>query len=96
MKNGLKGVTDATVFCKSMQKNSPKPMIRSMKSYAQGGMTDSECAGKPKKPGCKKTFRSSGKSSSGGDASLFGKIAGAVGGVGAALGIGKYIKNNKN
>ena len=41
MKNGLKGVTDATVFCKSMQKNSPKPMIRNGKSYAEGGMTSS-------------------------------------------------------
>ena len=39
MKNGLKGVTDATVFCKSMQKGGPAPMIRSMKSYAEGGMT---------------------------------------------------------
>ena len=39
MKNGLKGVTDATVFCKSMQKRGAKPMIRSMKSYAEGGMT---------------------------------------------------------
>jgi hypothetical protein len=96
MKQGLKGVTDATVFCKSMQKGGAKPMIRSMKSYAEGGMTASECAGKPKKPGCKKTFRSSGKSSSGGDASLIGKIAGAVGGVGAALGIGRYIKKNKD
>ena len=41
MKNGLKGVTDATVFCKSMQKGGAKPMIRSMKSYAEGGMTSS-------------------------------------------------------
>jgi hypothetical protein len=56
MKHGLKGVTDATVFCKSMQKGGPAPMIRSMKSYAEGGMTASECAGKPKKPGCKKNI----------------------------------------
>ena len=57
MKNGLKGVTDATVFCKSMQKGGAKPMIRSMKSYAEGGMTqmgmsmesaDAEC--KPGRP----------------------------------------------
>lgn len=40
MKNGLKGVTDATVFCKSMKKGGPAPMIRSMKSYKVGGMTD--------------------------------------------------------
>ena len=39
MKNGLKGVTDATVFCKSMQKGGPKSMIRSMKSYEVGGVT---------------------------------------------------------
>ena len=31
MKNGLKGVTDATVFCKSMKKGGPAPMIQSMK-----------------------------------------------------------------
>jgi len=40
MKNGLKGVTDAITFCKSMQKGGPAPMIRSMKSYEVGGMTD--------------------------------------------------------
>ena len=40
MKNGLKGITDATVFCKSMKKGGPAPMIRSMKSYEVGGMTD--------------------------------------------------------
>ena len=40
MKNGLKGVTDATVFCKSMQKGGPKAMIQPMKSYAVGGQTD--------------------------------------------------------
>ena len=39
MKNGLKGVTDATVFCKSMKKGGPAPMIRSMKSYEVGGVT---------------------------------------------------------
>lgn len=46
MKNGLKGVTDATVFCKSMKKGGPAPMIRSMKSYAEGGMAEmSEMSG---------------------------------------------------
>jgi hypothetical protein len=39
MKNGLKGVTDATVFCKSMKKGGTSPMIRSMKSYEVGGVT---------------------------------------------------------
>ena len=59
MKNGLKGVTDATVFCKSMQKGGPAPMIR---SYEPGGITgiqspemmstesDSNCW--PGRPGC--------------------------------------------
>jgi hypothetical protein len=49
MKNGLKGVTDAMVFCKSMQKGGAKPMIRSMKSYSEGGMTsdDAKCQGGP-------------------------------------------------
>jgi hypothetical protein len=45
MKNGLKGVTDATVFCKSMQKGGPKPMIRSMKSYEVGGVTGLQASG---------------------------------------------------
>lgn len=74
MKHGLKGVTDATVFCKSMQKGGPAPMIRSMKSYEVGGITDtasSECyemvqegAGPPKRrkkkkcPGNKQSVRS--------------------------------------
>ena len=39
MKNGLKGVTDATVFCKSMQKGGPKAMIQPMSKYMAGGMT---------------------------------------------------------
>ena len=40
MKKGLKGITDATVFCKSMKKGGTPPMIRSMKSYDVGGTTD--------------------------------------------------------
>jgi hypothetical protein len=44
MKNGLKGVTDATVFCKSMKKGGPKPMIRDMKSYNVGGATGLQTA----------------------------------------------------
>lgn len=39
MKNGLKGVTDATVFCKSMKKGGAASMIQPMKKYAAGGMT---------------------------------------------------------
>ena len=37
MKNGLKGVTDATVFCKSMKKGGPKAMIQLMSKYMAGG-----------------------------------------------------------
>ena len=40
MKNqGLKGVTDATVFCASMRKGGPKAMIAPVKKYETGGMT---------------------------------------------------------
>jgi hypothetical protein len=54
MKNGLKGVTDAMVFCKSMQKGGPAPMIKSMKNYSEGGMTsdDAKCQGWPPRKGC--------------------------------------------
>ena len=45
MKNGLKGVTDATVFCKSMKKGGPKPMIRDMKSFEIGGATGLQASG---------------------------------------------------
>ena len=67
MKNGLKGITDATVFCKSMKKGGPAPMIRSMKSYEVGGITglqspsaataetESECW--PGRPGCPQSKR---------------------------------------
>lgn len=97
MKNGLKGVTDATVFCKSMQKGGAKPMIRSMKSYEVGGATE-QCGPGDRGKGCRKKtkYKSSGRSSSGGDATLVGKIAGGLAGVGAALGLGKYVKNNKD
>jgi hypothetical protein len=37
MKNGLKGVTDAMVFCKSMKKGGPKAMIQPMSKYMAGG-----------------------------------------------------------
>lgn len=67
MKHGLKGVTDATAFCKSMKKGGPAPMIRSMKSYNVGGVTgmqspemvstesDFDCW--PGKPGCAQSKR---------------------------------------
>jgi hypothetical protein len=68
MKHGLKGVTDATVFCKSMKKGGPAPMIRSMKSYEVGGVTglqspnaasaESQCTGGPgDPPGCRGSKR---------------------------------------
>ena len=85
MKQGLKGITDATVFCKSMKKGGAAPMIRSMKSYAAGGTTESECAGKPKKPGCFKSFKSKGRSSEtkgGWVAGLTAAGAGALGALG--------------
>jgi hypothetical protein len=88
MKNGLKGVTDATAFCKTMQKGGPAPMIRSMKSYAMGGSADAECASKPKKPGCRKSFRSKGNSSETKGGILGTMLAGAIGG----LGYGAYKK----
>ncbi len=50
MKNGLKGVTDATVFCKSMQKGGPKPMIRDMRSYEVGGTTGLQATDTAKPP----------------------------------------------
>jgi hypothetical protein len=46
MKNGLKGVTDATVFCKSMNKGNGKNQImRSMKSFEVGGATGLQASG---------------------------------------------------
>jgi len=58
-----------------------------------GEVCEMDASGKPKKP-CQKKYRSSGKSSSGGEAGLVGKIIGGLGMVGAAIGIGKYAKNN--
>lgn len=98
MKNGLKGVTDATVFCKSMQKGGPKPMIRSMKSYEVGGVTglsspsaassESNCSGGPGKGSCKKKFKSRGKSTEG-----KGGVLGGLLGAAAAVGGGMWMKN---
>ena len=92
MKNGLKGVTDATVFCKSMQKGGPLPMIRSMKSYEVGGVTD-ECsgAGGPKKPRCRQTFKGKGKSKQG--SGIVSSILGALPIVGAGLYAAKKYGN---
>lgn len=85
MKNGLKGVTDAMVFCKSMQKGGAKPMIRSMKSYAVGGSASAsaECAGANKPPKCFKKFKSSGRSSETRGGVLSGIGAAIAGGLGA-------------
>lgn len=99
MKNGLKGVTDATVFCKSMKKGNEKnQMMRSMKSYELGGVTglsspnaassESNCSGGPGKGGCKKKFKSKGKSTEG-----KGSILGTVLGAAAAVGGGMWMKN---
>jgi hypothetical protein len=67
MKNGLKGVTDATVFCKSMKKGGAASMIQPMKKYAAGGDTSCDDSAWPpgKRSGCrsKSKFRSKGKSS---------------------------------
>ena len=49
MKNGLKGVTDATVFCKSMKKGGPMPMIRDGKSYNIGGTIGLQSPNTPKR-----------------------------------------------
>ena len=59
---GLKGTTDAMGHCASMQKGGPKPIIRSMKSYDMGGMTEG-CVDGPGRPKCgrSKTIRSRGK-----------------------------------
>jgi hypothetical protein len=99
MKNGLKGITDATVFCKSMKKGNEKnQMIRSMKSYMTGGATslsspntatsESDCSGGPGKGGCRKKFKSKGKSTEG-----KGGVLGGLLGAAAAVGGGMWMKN---
>jgi hypothetical protein len=98
MKNGLKGVTDATVFCKSMKKGGEKnQMIRSMKSYELGGVTglqspntasaESDCSGGPGKGRCRKKFKSKGKSQE-----TKGGILGGLLGAGAAVAGGMWMK----
>lgn len=89
MKNGLKGVTDATVFCKSMQKGSAKPMIRSMKSYDEGGST-TEAMCPPGKKGCHSRSKSRSKGAS---SETKGGILGTLlGGALAGVGYGAYKK----
>jgi hypothetical protein len=58
---GLKGVTDAMGHCKSMHDKNPKnQMVRSMKSYAEGGSTEG-CGpgdgGRSRGKGCKKVTK---------------------------------------
>ena len=89
MKNGLKGVTDAMVFCKSMQKGGPKPMIRSMKSYEVGGATE-QCGPGDGRKGCRRKSKSR---SSGPSEETKGGILGTLGAMAAgALGYGAYKK----
>lgn len=97
MKNGLKGVTDATVFCKSMKKGGPKAMIQPMSKYMAGGTTglqspnavtsESECSGSKPKPGCRKKFKNKGKSQE----TKGGLLGGLLGGLGAVAG-GMWMK----
>ena len=58
-----------------------------------GEVCEMDASGKPKRP-CQKKFKSSGRSSSRGEAGLVGKIVGGLGMIGTAIGIGKYVKNN--
>lgn len=88
MKNGLKGVTDATVFCKSMKKGGSAPIIKSMKSYEVGGATEQCGPGDKFKKACKKAFKSVGKSVEKKGSVLGTVVAGALGG----LGYGAYKK----
>ena len=95
MKNGLKGVTDATVFCKSMKKGGPAPMIQPMSKYMAGGATgEMECTeymdrGKKKKR-CYSKSKSKGKSQETKGGTL-GLLGGLLAGTGAAL----WMKNQK-
>ena len=90
MKNGLKGVTDAMVFCKSMQKGGPAPMIKSMKSYEAGGATN-ECAGPgDRRKGCRRKSKSRSKGSS--EETRGGVLGTLAAGVLGGLGYGAYKK----
>jgi len=87
--------------------DSKNQIIRSMKSYAEGGSTDDSCMeeyissdGKKRKRrknscGKKTKFRSSSKSSSGGGGGVLGTILGAGAAVGAGLGLKKMLDKNK-
>jgi len=98
MKNGLKGVTDATAFCKSMKKGGPAAMIQPMSKYMAGGVTglsspnaaasESDCSGGPGKGSCRKKFKSKGKSQE-----TKGGILGSLVGAAAAIGGGMWMKN---
>ena len=94
MKNGLKGVTDATVFCKSMKKGGAASMIQPMKKYAAGGDTSCDDSAWPpgKRSGCrsKSKFRSKGKSSD-----TKGGALGVLGAIGASMAAGLGYKKLK-
>lgn len=90
MKNGLKGVTDATVFCKSMKMGGAKPMIRSMKSYAEGGSTDTMCGPGDRGKGCRRKSKSRSKGMS---EETKGGVLGTIGAaIAGGLGYGAYKK----
>ena len=90
MKHGLKGVTDATAFCKSMQKGGPAPMIRSMKSYDEGGSISSDAMCPPGKKGCRRKSKSRSKGSS--EETRGGILGTLAAGVLGGLGYGAYKK----
>jgi len=64
-----------------------KATVKPIKKMAEGGMAESECAGWPKKPGCRKKFKSKGKSQE-----TKGGILGTLGAIGAGIAAGYGIK----
>jgi len=62
--------------------------LKPIKKMAVGGVTADECAAKPKKPGCRKVFKSTSKSSE-----TKGGILGTL--LGAAAGLGGYAAYKK-
>ena len=95
MKHGLKGVTDATAFCKSMQKGGAKPMIRSMKSYAAGGATEQCGPGDRFKKSCRKTFKKVGKAVEQAGVGILGTLGTIGAGIAAYKGFENLNKQKK-